>query len=248
MSNFVPISTNLYISENSDWGNYNHEVIHDIIKTIDINFSAVLEVPPFSSCLCLIEHWDNTPMCSKIPNGHLIHLSTKENYWCQWIYQFAHEYCHHLINGTFTGDMKGLMWFEETICELSSMFHLALFHSSWSQSLEECQNRYAPSFLDYLDDLFSKHAQLISDTHHPEFLRNWIPLLEQQTYHRDYYNALSVRMFPLFVGNPHLWKMILHFGDMRQWDSLEGLFQHLERYATVDYLHSLKKLRLLLFS
>lgn len=244
----ILIAPNISISDNPNWRDYNHEIVHEIIKSIDVNFSSVLELPTFSSCHCYIEHRKESPMCSKIHNEHLIFLTTKEDYWCQWIYQFAHEYCHHLINGTLTGELTGLMWFEESICELASMFHLFLFRSSWSQSLEEYQIHYAPSLLDYLNALLLKSPQLLSATQHPGFLRTWLPILEQQSYHRDYYNALAAKMYPLFVENPHLWKIILHFEDMRQWDSLEALFQHLERHTTVDYVYSLKKLRLLLFS
>ena len=247
MNNFTSLSTNICISDNPDWGDYIHEVVYEIIKSIDINFSVALELLPFSSCFCLIEHWDEDPMCSRIHNGHLIHLSAKENYWCQWIYQFAHEYCHHLINGMLTGDIKGLMWFEETICHLASMYHLHILQVQW-RNRTGILSRWDLVLRDHLDALFSKHTQLISDTHHQGFLQTWLPILEQPIYHRDYYNALSARIFPLFVENPHLWKIILHFGDMRKWNSLHELFEHLQSKASQDYAHTLQKLYNLLFS
>ena len=54
-------------------------------------------------------HWDEDyPMCSNSDEGcRIICLTTGENYWCQWVYQFAHEYCHHLIDGEMSGEMKG---------------------------------------------------------------------------------------------------------------------------------------------
>ena len=63
-------------------------------------------------------------MCSNIGNDRIIYLHTRGDFWCQWIYQFAHEYCHHIINGTMTGELSGLMWFEESVCELASMYNL----------------------------------------------------------------------------------------------------------------------------
>lgn len=243
----ILIAPNISISDNPNWGDYNHEIVHEIIKSIDANFSSALELPTFSSCHCYIEYWEEGPMCSKIHNEHLICLSAKEDYWCQWIYQFSHEYCHHLINGTLTGEIKGLMWFEETICHLSSMYHLHILSLQW-ESLIAGRPHWVQVLQKHQNALLLKTPQLLSATQHPGYLRTWLPILEQQSYHRDYYNALAAKMYPLFVENPHLWKIILHFGDMRQRDSLEVLFQHLERHATVDYVYSLKKLRLLLFS
>ena len=49
-------------------------------------------------------------------------------------------------------------------------------------------------------------------------------------------------MLPLFLENTHLWKIILHFGDMRSWNSLEELFAYLRETADDSYSVSLDKL------
>lgn len=46
----------------------------------------------------------------------------------------------------------------------------------------------------------------------------------------------------VFEENNHLWKIILHFGDMRKWDSLEDLFDHLLHTSDDSYSVSLRKL------
>lgn len=55
-------------------------------------------------------------------------------------------------------------------------------------------------------------------------------------------------MFPLFVEHPYLWKIILHFGNTRQWRTLDELFAHLHSQADDSYALPLQKLNTLLLS
>ena len=245
---FIQFAPNLYIANDPSFGNYDRDIIHTLLASVDVNFSVYLEIPPFISRDCYIIYNPACPMCTDISIGHQIHLNTQENYWCQWIYQFAHEYCHHLINGKFTGEITGLTWFEESICELASMFQLSLFCSSWSQSHEEYQTHYAPSLRDYLDALLSKNLRLLSSASHPGWLQSWDSILSEPAYHRDYYNVIATKMFPLFVEHPYLWKIILHLGDTRQWKTLDELFAHLHSQADDSYTLPLQKLHDLLLS
>lgn len=244
------IAPNISFIDDDLFGNYDKEIVFSLLKTVDIIFSNSMELKPFSSsnCAILYNHFKANPMCCDSCNGHYIFLHVKENYWCKWLYQFSHEYCHHLINGKMSGDLKGLKWFEETICELASMYNLKMMSEVWKYSSEPLKRHFVPAFLDYLNDLQTKHPLLYEQTLHPKFLQFWDNRLKEPIYHRDLYNAIAVRIFPLFLQDPHLWKIILHFGDMENWDSLEDLFLHLRRNATPDYSDSLEKLHLLLLS
>lgn len=245
---FIQFAPNLYIANDPSFGNYDRDIIHTLLASVDANFSVYLEIPPFISRDCYIIYNPNRPMCTDIGIGHQIYLNIQENYWCQWIYQFAHEYCHHLINGKFTGETTGLTWFEESICELASMFQLSLFYSSWSQSHEEYQTHYAPSLRDYLDALLSENPRLLSSASHPGWLQSWDSTLSGPESHQDYYNVIATKMFPLFVEHPYLWKIILHLGDSRQWKTLDELFAHLHSKADDSYALPLQKLNDLLLS
>ena len=50
-------------------------------------------------------------------------------------------------------------------------------------------------------------------------------------------------MYPLFVKNPDLWKLILNIGDIRSWTTLDDLFSYLEATADCSYSESLCVLR-----
>lgn len=248
MNTLIKISPNMLFLNHPSFGNFNSEIVFGLFKHVDIGFSKSLGLDPFSSTPCIISYnlSMDCPMCCKEGFFHYILLCCSDNYWCQWLFQFAHEYCHHLIDGDFSGELKGLMWFEESVCELSSMYHLHNLALDWECSGQELKTRFAPSVRDYLNRLLDN--PLLEETCHPGFLHGWANLLQGDQYQRPHYRAIAARMLPLFVENPHLWKVILHFGDMRRWVSLEELFFHLENKLSPDHSGALLKLRDLLLS
>ena len=178
-------------------------------------------------------------MCSKVGEEHIIFLSVKDNFWCQWVYQFAHEYCHHLIDGSLTGEWSDLLWFEETICELSSLYNLNKMAGFCATNGLQW---YSPSVQAYLDNLLAKNK----NTYNLDVAEGWYleksEMLKNEKYKRDLYNAIAVLMYPLFVENPYLWKLILNIGDIRLWGSLSELFSYLETNADESYKESLIRL------
>ena len=244
----IEVSPNIRLSTDEAFCVFNVYIVKEILSYVDMTFSDALQIPCSSIDKCTVRYnyFKDNPMCSNIGNDRIIYLHTRGDFWCQWIYQFAHEYCHHIINGTMTGELSGLMWFEESVCELASMYNLNSLFRIWSQYPQSVQRHYAPSFQDYLNDLLAENPELYASTLHPKFLQSWDSLLRENVYHRDHYNAIAARMFPLFLENPYLWKMILHIGDSRQWNSLEELFAHLERNADDSYSDSLIQLKNLL--
>ncbi len=252
MNEIVQICPNITLVHDEGFGDFCVPIVSDVIMNIDMAFSRALSIHFFSSKPCIIKynHFKDEPRCSDTADGRVIYLHTHDDYWCQWAYQFAHEYCHHLINGPMIDEISGLMWFEETICELSSMYHIHNIYKAWSSyPTFSTQNIKAPIFRDYLDGLLSRAMEKgLRVGHIPlqTILQSWDSLLRENVYHRDHYNAIAARMFPLFLENPYLWKMILHIGDSRQWNSLEELFVHLERNADDSYSDSLIQLKNLL--
>lgn len=92
-------------------------------------YDGSIRTSAFLTRKCIVLYKEEGPMCSLIGDSHLIFLAVRDNYWCQWVYQFAHEYCHHLINGPLSGEWSKMLWFEETICELSSLYNLYMMKS-----------------------------------------------------------------------------------------------------------------------
>src|SRR2546423_10692203 len=70
-------------------------------------------------------------------NWIAVGLTARDNHWAQYSFQFAHEYCHALIN--YSNDERGLtrdrryanLWLEESLCETASLFTLRALSRSW---------------------------------------------------------------------------------------------------------------------
>lgn len=105
-------------------------------------------------CSCV----ENEPMCcaTSDSNIHVIKLNTEGNLWCQWVYQFAHEYCHHIIDGGLTGETSGLIWLEESICHVASFVCLDFFERI-------CVSSDTPYLLGYSQGVFSYLRDLLFD-------------------------------------------------------------------------------------
>jgi len=58
-------------------------------------------------------------------------LSARDKYWCQFAYQFSHEFCHILSNfESLWGNPNG--WFHESLCELASLYCLRRMSKTWA--------------------------------------------------------------------------------------------------------------------
>lgn len=234
------VSPNIFLTENAAFGNSNYAVIKAFLYMVDANMMAALERPCFSTKKCLVTYREDFPLCAKAGDGHIIFLSAKDNYWCMWVYQFAHEYCHHLINGKLSGDWSSTLWFEETLCELSSLYNL---HEMVGFCEKLGHSYYSPSVQDYLNNLLTKNNNVYKLCVDGGWFQDFKELLSNEPYKRDLYNAIAVLMFPLFIENPTLWKIILNIGDIRSWNSIEELFVHLQLNAEASYTESLKRIQ-----
>lgn len=128
----INIYKNISLSCNNDeWGCAAIEIYRKIICDIVLEYEQ-LGYNPDDNIPINIQHSPfEYPMCSNVGNHRIIYLATKDNFWCQLAYQFAHEYCHHLINGPMDGENISSYWFEESICELSSNYFMRRIAQRW---------------------------------------------------------------------------------------------------------------------
>jgi len=80
----------------------------------------------------VVRHRHGGPMVEFQRNSQgeiVMRLSTRQTLWCQYSFQFAHEFCHILCG--YDDDYKGNMWFEESVCEAASLFVLRRMAEAW---------------------------------------------------------------------------------------------------------------------
>lgn len=231
----MSIDSNIILEENEAFGSPNYEVVRAFLYMVDKNMMTAIGRPFFSTQKCFVTYKEECPMCAKIGDNHIVFLNVKDNYWCQWVYQFAHEYCHHLINGPLSGDWSPMLWFEETVCELSSMYNLY-------RMVGFCEERglkfYSPSVQEYLNNLLTKNNNVFMLSYEGGWYQGYKELLSTEHYNRELYNAIAALMYPLFIENPNLWKIILNIGDIRSWRSFDDLLVHLQVNSEASYSDS----------
>lgn len=193
--------------------------------------------------------WDGDhPHIQNIGHSDLIMLCADGKDYPSILYEFAHEYCHHLIGVRFGTHKGGCLWLEETLCELASQYCLTTF-VRLLRHIQDSQTR----------QLLAAAHRLLSDSN------SWnrscheslpaqaaaLPLLERGNFfpiHKDghkrgFYSHIASQILPIFQDNPSLWKIVGHISDSTAYASVEGLFDHLENTADDSYSCSLAMLK-----
>ena len=244
---YIQLNENLSLST-TGFDPYSREVVHQLLMNIFHRTNMMGNINNRKLPHVQVIHWDRSyPMCTNLGNERVILLTTKEDLWCQWIYQFSHEICHHVIDGAMTGEIKGQLWFEETLCETNSLYQLVqVLHIDCNRY--PCLHYYGQGVQDYLDNLFHSNPDLKLQLQQNGGIRQWLPLLSEPQHHLDYNNAVACLILPLFVENPRLWGILAHIGDSRSYSTLEDLLAHLQETADYSYIDSLKRLTALLLN
>ena len=200
------------------WEGATIPVLVEIFQSIMEEFNSLVEVTPQRPIVIQPDPGLGCPRCCK---DGTIYLSARQDYWSKYVYQFAHEYCHYLIDGPLDGELETTFWFEESICELASMVMLNKVTDrwlSWTQAIipnnpltarDQALLRlkgFAPNNIPYLIDLLKENPRI--DVPLSEWIDNNKAVLSEPTYHRDMYNQIATVLYDLFTKYPDLWKVI----------------------------------------
>ncbi|MFT0189219.1 hypothetical protein ACI3E5_06205 [Candidatus Enterococcus avicola] len=125
--------------------------------------------------------------------SQVIFLAVEPSVWndTQFVYQASHELCHYFIESDKSLIMK---WFEETICEVSSLFFLNKM-SEYHQSIGDLQNSLR--YKSYLTTCISEVE--------PFNINSNITL---ERYDRKKERYLATLLLPIFEKHPLLWREI----------------------------------------
>jgi len=139
---------------------------------------------------------------------NLIYLNTKDKRWSQYSYQFAHEYCHHLIESDFINSFDQFGWFEESLCELASIHSIKNMAHVW-QTKPPYDNwrEYSESLDEYAEEVLNRKSNNIDiplSTWIVENLEN----LSKDRYQREKNCLVATNLFDLFQKTPTLWNTV----------------------------------------
>ncbi len=141
------------------------------------------------------------------PKGeYQIKLATGGTAWAQYTYQFAHELCHVLCN--YDDDPSRCKWFEETLCELASLFVLRRSAETWKEKPPYANwKNYAGSLSGYADARI-KEAPLPTGKTLAEWYKENADALAKNAVDRGKNTIAAVQLLALFEKTPAHWEAV----------------------------------------
>lgn len=136
----------------------------------------------------------------------IMRLNTGDTYWSQYAFQFAHELCHVLCR--YDPDPTGNKWFEESICELASLYTLRAMGKTW-QTDPPYRNwkGYAGSLTEYARKRIDAAALPDGQTLAQWYGENAEALGKNAT-DREKNTVVAAALLPLFERNPEHWAAV----------------------------------------
>lgn len=144
------------------------------------------------------------------PNGErIILLSTSDRKWSQLAYQFSHEYCHVFTKHYRTPTEHPFSWFEESICELASIWCLSRMGEDWAT--KPPYPNWA-SYGNYLREYAMGRLIDVQTHNSPDEFKAWLETnLDEMTSNgttRELNQVVAAQLYPCFRSEPHLWKPV----------------------------------------
>lgn len=146
-----------------------------------------------------------------------IGLATKDTYWCQYAFQFAHEFCHALTGHSNDWRSKALggerpnHWLEESICEVASLFALRAMGKSWKDHPPFVNWKdFAEKLTEYAEERMTKIKSASTDAFLPWFEKHQ-SLMRKNATMRDHNGRVALELLPLFEKHPEGWEAMTEF-------------------------------------
>ena len=143
------------------------------------------------------------------PGFYCVQLTAIDRHWCQYAYQFAHEFCHIVID-PYRGESPSTQWLEEAVCELASVFVLRRMAERWlTQPPYPNWASYSSPLAEYARQrLDEPERSLPSDVSLADWFSANEGALRQDPYQRDQNALIAYNMVPIFETLPESWNAI----------------------------------------
>jgi hypothetical protein len=146
----------------------------------------------------------------------VVYLSARDGRWYQYVYQFAHEYCHLL--SSFERKQVGHeivrehQWFEESLCEAASLYALRRLAARWREAPPDpLLGAAAPLLARYADQLLDEpHRQLGDGAGFAAWYARNEGHLRREPYARETNEAVAMRLLPMFEKEPRRWAALAY--------------------------------------
>ena len=166
------------------------------------------------------------------PEGeYRVRLNTGNTYWAQYAFQFSHEFCHILCNYREGG--RSNKWFEESLCELASLFVLRRMSETWKVDPPYPNWRgFSSALSDYAKNRLDEFP-LPEGTTLAAWYREQAEELRKDPCQRPKNRVVAGVLLPLFEQHPEHWQAIeyLNVGPPSESDTFKQYLQHWHRHS-----------------
>lgn len=148
----------------------------------------------------------------------IIELNTGHRFWCQYAYQMAHEFCHVLCR--FRPGSQRNLWFEESLCELASMFSLRAMAQDWKTNAPYPNWKiFSKSIHEYVSELEKQHA-MPDGMSLADFYRKNANALSENPTDRPVNGRVALALLSAFETNPEHWPAVAYLNSGKGKDDI----------------------------
>lgn len=207
--------TSQLVVENGNWGAVSLSAIHGVIESAYAVLAEAFGKEPED--IIHVTPWNQEyPFVVYGRRPYQIYLCARDSYWSQYVYQFSHELCHILTNFDRTEQHRH-KWFEESLCEMSSLFVLRQLAEAWAESppqkVFEAAD-FAPSHAEYAEHIEAKYGMPSSKDISRWFAEN-VFALETSSVERELNGVVAVALLDYFREDLSLWR---ECGWLNHWE------------------------------
>jgi len=166
------------------------------------------------------------------PGGEFqVKLGCDSTFWAQYTYQFAHELCHVLasVDPPHRGRHQ---WFEESLCETSSLFVLSRMRVAWDRNPPYRNwRRWGIHYDEYLNAMLAERARrLAPDQTMSQWVTTNLPELEKEQKLTEHSQLAAAYLLALFQDQPEGWEAVTWLNTGADYDENLGFEAHLRAW------------------
>ena len=201
---------------NANWGATSLSAIRGALESVLGVLAEPFEKVP-TAPIRVLPRFGDSPAIAEDQRPYEVFLTARNRYWSWYGFEFAQQVCHILTN---YDECKGHKhkWFDETLCQVASLFALHRMADSWVENPPPTVPK-AAEFAPY----HREHAERIERQHEPptladlpEWLREQIDHLEADSADHTLTMTLAAALLPQFQRDPSLWA---DCGALNTWDA-----------------------------
>jgi hypothetical protein len=232
---------------NGDWGEGRIEDIEKVLYSATSQLWSYFPSKPSITVKVIPVETGPATWDEKGPNGEFtVQITAKDRHWARYSYEFAHEFCHVLCPSTSKDKENPNYWFEEALCDTSSLFVLRRMAETWKTSPPYSNwSDYASALKDYSDDyLRQEHRKLPANTSLAEWYRQNQAELKKDKKLTKRVELVASQLLPLFEETPQNWEVIsyLNSGKLDKSKSFDQYLKDWLKYSPEKHQGFVKKI------